>query len=118
MILYYHSYSLFQMLPKRLFASESYMQYLREQLGRLGNTPYELANVELQTEGQPFLPSSLLNRMRREAVDLLQKKQGERRKMIEEALAVVEDGAGRIFDDGVCAACVRLFRDKDFSLSQ
>ena len=37
---------------------------------------------------------------------------------IEEALAVVEDGAGRIFDGGVCAACVRLFRDKDFSLSQ
>ena len=56
------------------------VEYLREQLGRLGNTPYELANVELQTEGKPFAPSSLLNRVRREAVDLLQQEQGERRK--------------------------------------
>ncbi|MGA3016639.1 MAG: DUF3656 domain-containing protein [Bryobacteraceae bacterium] len=51
------------------------VEYLREQLGRLGNTPYELADVELQMEGQPFAPASLLNRMRREAVDLLQQKQ-------------------------------------------
>ena len=56
------------------------VEYLREQLGRLGNTPYELVNVELQTEGKPFAPSSLLNRARREAVELLQEKQGERRK--------------------------------------
>jgi|SRR5271157_4751269 len=56
------------------------VDYLREQLGRLGNTPYELADVELQTVGQPFAPSSLLNRMRREAVDLLQERQGERRR--------------------------------------
>ncbi len=52
------------------------VEYLREQLGRLGNTPYELANLELRTEGQPFAPSSLLNRLRREAVDLLQQQQG------------------------------------------
>ncbi len=55
------------------------VEYLREQLGRLGNTPYELADVELQTVGQPFAPSSLLNRMRREAVERLQERQGERR---------------------------------------
>jgi putative protease len=54
------------------------VEYLREQLGRLGNTPYELANVELQPEGRPFAPASLLNRMRREAVNLLQEKQAER----------------------------------------
>jgi len=51
-------------------------QYLREQLGRLGNTPYELAGVELEVEGRPFAPSSLLNRMRREAVERLQETQG------------------------------------------
>jgi putative protease len=51
-------------------------QYLREQLGRLGNTPYELARVELEIEGRPFAPSSLLNRMRREAVERLQEAQG------------------------------------------
>ncbi len=46
--------------------------YLREQLGRLGNTPYELTGVELEIEGRPFAPSSLLNRIRREAVERLQ----------------------------------------------
>jgi putative protease len=52
------------------------VEYLREQLGRLGNTPYELASVELQTEGRPFAPASLLNRVRREAVERLQEAQG------------------------------------------
>ena len=52
--------------------------YLREQLGRLGNTPYELAEVELEIEGRPFAPSSLLNRLRREAVARLQEAQGAR----------------------------------------
>jgi len=52
-------------------------QYLREQLGRLGNTPYELGRMELDVAGRPFAPSSLLNRMRREAVEKLQEMQGE-----------------------------------------
>ncbi|SPE30749.1 Peptidase U32 [Candidatus Sulfopaludibacter sp. SbA3] len=47
-------------------------EFLREQLGRLGNTPYELATLVLQTEGAPFAPSSLLNHLRREAVESLQ----------------------------------------------
>ena len=34
MILFYRSYSLFQMLPKRRFASASDLQYLGEQLAR------------------------------------------------------------------------------------
>jgi hypothetical protein len=34
MILLYRSYIMFQMLPRRLFASESDLQYLREQLAR------------------------------------------------------------------------------------
>jgi U32 family peptidase len=51
-------------------------EYLREQLGRLGNTAYELAGVELEMEGRPFAPASLLNRIRREAVELLQERQG------------------------------------------
>jgi putative protease len=52
-------------------------QYLREQLGRLGNTPYELGEIELEVEGRPFAPSSLLNRMRREAVERLQEGQSQ-----------------------------------------
>ena len=50
--------------------------HLREHLGRLGNTPYELAAIEWDVEGRPFAPGSLLNRMRREAVERLQEMQG------------------------------------------
>lgn len=45
---------------------------LREQFGRLGNTPYELADLETEITGSFFAPASLLNRMRREAVEKLQ----------------------------------------------
>jgi putative protease len=43
-----------------------------EQFSRLGNTAYELAELCLDAEGSPFAPVSLLNQMRREAVDKLQ----------------------------------------------
>ncbi len=43
-------------------------EYLREQFGRLGNTPYELAELELQVEGKPFAPASLLGKVRQQAV--------------------------------------------------
>lgn len=48
---------------------------MEEQLGRLGNTAYELAELELITEGQPFVPASLLNRLRRDAVEQLRNAQ-------------------------------------------
>ncbi len=51
--------------------------YLRKQLGRLGNTAYELADVTVDINGRPFAPSSLLNKLRREAVDLLVAAQSE-----------------------------------------
>ena len=44
---------------------------LQEQLGRLGNTAYQLAAMEVEIAGAPFAPSSLLNQMRREAVERL-----------------------------------------------
>jgi putative protease len=47
-------------------------EYLRAQLGRLGNTAYELAGLVLEIEGRPFAPPSLLNDLRREAVERLQ----------------------------------------------
>jgi putative protease len=50
-------------------------EFLRAQLGRLGNTPYELAALELESHGAPFAPSSLLNQLRRDAVELLQARQ-------------------------------------------
>jgi putative protease len=45
--------------------------YLRDQLGRLGNTPYALTDLELEVAGAPFAPSSLLNQLRRAAVEAL-----------------------------------------------
>ena len=48
---------------------------LREQLGRLGNTAYALDELELDLRGRPFVPASLLNQLRREAVDLLSEEQ-------------------------------------------
>jgi len=48
---------------------------LREQLGRLGNTPYQLEALDLQSEGSPFVPVSVLNQLRRDAVEKLQEAQ-------------------------------------------
>jgi putative protease len=44
---------------------------LREQLGRLGNTPYVLAELHAEIEGAPFAPQSLLNQLRRDAIEKL-----------------------------------------------
>lgn len=53
--------------------------FLREQLGRLGNTPYELAELQLDLRGSPFVPSSLLNQLRRQAVEQLAEQQSQPR---------------------------------------
>jgi putative protease len=45
---------------------------LREQLGRLGNTPYQLGALTFEAQGAVFAPVSLLNQVRREAVEQLQ----------------------------------------------
>jgi 23S rRNA 5-hydroxycytidine C2501 synthase len=44
---------------------------LREQLGRLGNTDFELADLVVDWSGPRFVPNSLLNQLRRDAVDKL-----------------------------------------------
>ncbi len=48
---------------------------VREQLNRLGNTSYQLVELQLDKQGSPFVPSSLLNELRRQAVDQLVTKQ-------------------------------------------
>lgn len=49
---------------------------LRDQLGRLGGTAYELAGMSLDVGGNPFVPNSLLNTLRRQAVEQLAEQQG------------------------------------------
>ncbi len=46
-------------------------ELIREQFGRLGNTVYRLGEVSMEVGGVPFVQASLLNQMRREAVELL-----------------------------------------------
>ena len=53
------------------------LEFIREQFGRLGNTAYELADVQLDLAGRPFIPSSLLNDLRRQAVEQLAAQQGQ-----------------------------------------
>jgi putative protease len=53
--------------------------FLREQLGRLGHTPYTLAELHLDVRGNPFAPSSLLNQLRRQAVEQLAERLGQPR---------------------------------------
>jgi U32 family peptidase len=53
------------------------VETLREQFGRLGNTPYELGEILLETNDSLFVSVSALNQMRREAVEALQKLQVE-----------------------------------------
>src|ERR1035441_1327073 len=64
-------------------------EYLRAQLGRLGNTPYELAEVELEITGAPFAASSMLNQLRRDAVERLQAAQGAPRQWDRRSFSVV-----------------------------
>lgn len=51
------------------------VESVRAQFSRLGNTAYELREVTLDVEGSPFVPVSVLNQMRREAVEGLQAEQ-------------------------------------------
>ncbi len=46
-------------------------EYLHQQLGRLGNTAYQINELTTDLDGDPFIPSSLLNRLRQEAVEQL-----------------------------------------------
>lgn len=48
---------------------------LPEQFGRLGGTAYELGGIEARIEGRPFAPASLLNELRRTAVEELRRRQ-------------------------------------------
>ncbi len=73
------------------------VESLESQFGRLGNTPYALAGVELDSVGNPFAPASVLNRMRRQAVEALQERQGRRTEvLVHSPVQVVEQALAGI----------------------
>jgi putative protease len=47
------------------------IEYLHQQLGRLGNTAYRIETLTADIGGEPFIPGSLLNRLRQQAVEHL-----------------------------------------------
>ena len=50
-------------------------EVLREQFGRLGNTCYQLETLTVEIAGSVFVPTSMLNQLRREAVQKLEELQ-------------------------------------------
>ncbi len=46
---------------------------IREQLARLGETPFEIGSLTLDLAGDPMIPKSILNQLRRELCDALLK---------------------------------------------
>jgi putative protease len=46
---------------------------IRTQLGKLGNTGFDVRGIEIKLEGERFIPSSLLSDMRRQVVSELEK---------------------------------------------
>ncbi|MFC1960600.1 U32 family peptidase, partial [Chloroflexota bacterium] len=53
------------------------VEFLRKQLGRLGNTAYRLEVLQAELVGEPFVPSSLLNHLRQAAVQQLSEQQAQ-----------------------------------------
>lgn len=56
-------------------------EFAREHLGRLGNTAYSLNDLQLDIQGRPFTPGSLLNTLRRMAVEQLAAHQSQPRSL-------------------------------------
>ncbi len=72
------------------------IDFLREQLGRLGNTPYELTTLDAEIAGGPMIPLSVLSKLRQELVvrlDQLSKQPQPRRMHEGSALQILRENA-------------------------
>lgn len=71
----------------------------RAQIERLGGSPYRLNRLEFESSGPPFAPISLLNALRREAVEALSARQCQTEQPIAEpalaAVAVLQSAENR-----------------------
>jgi putative protease len=78
------------------------LELLHDQLGRLGNSAYSLSEVTLDVQGQPFVPASLLNQLRRSAVEELAAKQATPRPVtVHDPLTILGTGNASI-PAGLC----------------
>lgn len=68
---------------------------LREQLGRLGDTPYELSELKAELSGGPMIPKSVLNELRRQCVEKLMA----RREAVRPIEVVEEDALTRLREE-------------------
>jgi putative protease len=72
-------------------------EYLQQQLGRLGNTAYQIAALTADIADNPFIPSSLLNRLRQQAVEHLVSQQTQLPDMmIHDPIHVLENAISNI----------------------
>jgi putative protease len=72
-------------------------EYLHQQLGRLGNTAYVLNTLSADVDGEPFIPSSLLNRLRQSAVEqLIEQQAAPRDGVIHDAQATLDTALEQI----------------------
>ena len=74
---------------------------LREQLGKLGGTPYHLAALEVELNGAGFLPVSALNALRREAVARLTELRGQAPTRRSEPRLQAASGAAALSQSGL-----------------
>ena len=58
-----------RIMPQNLWL----VRQVETQLRKLGNTPYELDSLEIELDDNASLPISLLNQMRRDCIELLDK---------------------------------------------
>lgn len=67
-------------------------EYLHQQLGRLGTTAYAIDSLKADLAGDPFIPSSLLNRLRQNAVEQLVAQQSQpQTNTTRDAITTLED---------------------------
>ena len=72
-------------------AKSSQESNIRTQLSKLGNTPFEAADVRTDMSGNWFIPSSVLSELRRQVSEALEKNRAARRIRPERGTAVRQD---------------------------
>ncbi|MBZ0281654.1 MAG: U32 family peptidase [Anaerolineae bacterium] len=82
--------------------------YLQQQLWRLGNTAYQIGSLTAEIVGEPFIPSSLLNRLRQEAVEKLINQQVQRDTSTQNPVSTLKDALAEVVRETESTGDVQL----------